>query len=313
MKETIDLYLVSGFLGSGKTTFLQRLLDEFQEKKVGVIVNEFGGVGVDGTLLERNGIQLVEINNGSIFCSCLKGGFVKTLIEFSKEEIDVLVIENSGMADPSNMHFLLTELGNKVGRPYNYRGAICILNAVSFLKYVQVLAPVQNQVASSNFVVINKIDQVNQRTIEEIKEKVKQINPEAFLYETMYADIPLTIIEEKLIDNGYVGETSNEPCNRMACYSLECEKELEEMLLQDFIEIIKPKLLRMKGFVKVREKWIQVDVVGDSVTLQDFVPKKKDVITHTKLVVIGDSPTEFKTELLEKWKQVFKIPVVVFE
>lgn len=313
MNKTIDLYLISGFLGSGKTTFLQRLLEDFQGKKVGVIVNEFGGIGIDGTLLERNGIQLVEINNGSIFCSCLKGGFVKTLIGFSKEAIDVLLIENSGMADPSNIHHLLDELGDRVGRPYYYRGAVCILNAVSFLKYVQVLAPVQNQVATSNFIVINKIDQVNQPTIEEIKQKVLELNPKAFLYETMYSDIPLDILEEKLVDNGYIGETSNQPYNRMTSYSIECEAEIPESAIQSFVREIQPQLLRMKGLVKIPGKWMKVDVVGDSITIQEFIIGKKDIIEHTKLVVIGNGPKEFKRELLAAWEKFCGVPIVIYE
>ena len=63
MEKCIDLYLISGFLGSGKTTFLQRLLTMHPEKKTGVIVNEFGDIGIDGLVVERNGIKMVEINH----------------------------------------------------------------------------------------------------------------------------------------------------------------------------------------------------------------------------------------------------------
>lgn len=313
MKETIDLYLISGFLGAGKTTFLQRLLEDFQGKRVGVIVNEFGSVGIDGALIERNGIQMVEINNGSIFCSCLKGGFVKTLIGFSKEDIDVLMIENSGMADPSNMHRLLDGLGDKVGRPYAYRGAVCVLDAVTFLKYVQVLSPVQNQVATSNFIILNKIDLINQTTIQEIHAKVKDLNPEAFIYETMFSEVPLAVLEEHLMDNGYVGETSNHTYNRMATYSLECMEDVELAHCRKFIKKLMPRLLRMKGFVRTAEGWHQVDVVGDYVVIKESKLHKWDVIDHTKLVVIGSGPEEFKEEMRQLWEKYCKVPVKIYE
>ena len=111
--EPIELYLLSGFLGAGKTTLLQQLVKEFPRQKLGVLVNEFGGLGFDGTAFRTGGIKLVEINGGSIFCACLKDGFVRTLKAFSEQPIDALLIENSGMADPSAMPRLLEGL-----RPY---------------------------------------------------------------------------------------------------------------------------------------------------------------------------------------------------
>ena len=65
----IKLVLLTGFLGSGKTTLMQRTLEAFSDKKIGVIVNEFGSVNIDAVLLKRDGIQMAELSNGSIFCA----------------------------------------------------------------------------------------------------------------------------------------------------------------------------------------------------------------------------------------------------
>lgn len=313
MKKQIDLYLISGFLGSGKTTFLQKMLNNFEGKKVGVIVNEFGSIGIDGILIEKDGIQLVEINNGSIFCSCIKGDFVKTLIKFSKEEIDVLLIENSGMADPSNMHQIIDEVSERVGRPYEYKGAVCIVDSVTFLKYVRVLAPVQNQIASSNFIVVNKIDLVNQSTLIEIKEKLSELNPCAFVFETMYSEVPISLLEENLYDNGYMGETSNQCFNRPATYSLESEVSYVDKEMKEFINKIRHYVLRMKGFLKGENGWWQVDVVGDYITITEVVLGKRDVIEKTKLVIIGYDSEDFKNEIEAAWKETFHEIPVIFE
>jgi len=311
--KKIDLYLISGFLGSGKTTFLQRLLTDFSNKKIGVIMNEFGSIGIDGKLVERNDIKLIEINGGSIFCSCLKGGFVKTLLAFLEEDIDVLFIENSGMADPSNMHRLLGEIEERKERSYQYKGAVCIIDAVTFLKYVRVITPVQNQVITSNFILINKEDLVNQETLNQIKEKIKELNPTAYVYQTMYAQIPLQVIEENLFDNEYTGETSNQPYNRMMCYSMETTELITKENLEAFIQKMQPRTLRMKGFAKTNLAWIQVDVVGDSVSIQEASLTKWDVIEHTKLVIIGNGPEAFEEELTKAWKQTCKTELKVYE
>lgn len=311
--KKIELYLISGFLGSGKTTFLQQLLTDFSNKRVGVIINEFGSIGIDGKLVERNDIKLIEINGGSIFCSCLKGGFVKTLLAFLEEDIDILFIENSGMADPSNMHRLLEELGERKESSYQYKGAVCLLDALTFSKYVKVVTPVQNQVISSDFIIINKVDLVNQETLDQIKDIIKELNSKAYVYQTMYAQIPLHIIEENLMDNGYLGETSNQPYNRMISYSMETTELITQKDLEAFISIMQSRILRMKGFAKTTDLWIQVDVVGDYVTIQEAKLTKRDLIEHTKLVMIGNGPEEFEEELLQAWKETCNTGLKIYE
>ena len=66
------LYLLTGFLGSGKTTLLLEMLKRLDNKKIGVIQNEIGKISIDGEILRNDDIQMVELNRGSIFCSCLK-------------------------------------------------------------------------------------------------------------------------------------------------------------------------------------------------------------------------------------------------
>ena len=152
MEKKIELFLVSGFLGSGKTTFLKNMLLQMSGRRVGVIVNEFGSIGIDGTVLQDGDLKMVEINNGSIFCACLKGGFVKTLVAFLEQPIDYLFVEASGLADPANMESFLDQmepyLARKphITREYNYRGGICVADAMHFLQFAEVFTPVKNQI-----------------------------------------------------------------------------------------------------------------------------------------------------------------------
>ena len=85
--ETVNtkLYVLTGFLGSGKTTALLKLLERLKGSRIGVIQNEFGKLGIDGTILRNDDIQMVEINRGSIFCTCQKLNFVKALAEMAQK------------------------------------------------------------------------------------------------------------------------------------------------------------------------------------------------------------------------------------
>src|SRR6056297_3550803 len=99
----IPFHIVSGFLGSGKTTFLTRIITDWADKyKLGIIQNEFAPSNVDGVALKNEGkdFQLLEINNGSVFCVCLLGDFTRSLEKFiDTHHPDAIIIEASGLSD----------------------------------------------------------------------------------------------------------------------------------------------------------------------------------------------------------------------
>ena len=136
MKDKTKLYLLTGFLGAGKTTFLTNVLKDLEGKKLAVIMNEFGKVGIDGALIQKEGMELVEINRGSIFCSCLQLSFVSALIEMADRNMEYVFVESSGLADPSNIGEFLEAVEVAKGDVYDYSGAICIVDGVNFLEQI---------------------------------------------------------------------------------------------------------------------------------------------------------------------------------
>ena len=97
------LYLITGFLGAGKTTFLKNFIRLFEGKRMHIIVNEYGKEGIDGQLLKELGTVLDEINNGSIFCSCRLDKFEEVLQKALSAAPDVILIEASGLSNPTNV------------------------------------------------------------------------------------------------------------------------------------------------------------------------------------------------------------------
>ena len=87
----IKLYFLTGFLGSGKTTLLKNLLENMEGMKVGVIQNELGKISIDGTVLQNDDIHMVELNRGSIFCSCLRLSFVDALAKMSQQGLEYVL------------------------------------------------------------------------------------------------------------------------------------------------------------------------------------------------------------------------------
>ena len=96
--QPIALYFITGFLGSGKTTLLNHVLDEAaaRGKKLGVIINEWGRVNIDAGLIPARDIEIRELNDGQVFCSCLASDFVKALALLAERPLDAVVVETSG-------------------------------------------------------------------------------------------------------------------------------------------------------------------------------------------------------------------------
>jgi len=101
------LYLITGFLGAGKTTFLRRFLPLFSGEKIRLIINEFGEAGVDGSLLKELSPVLEEISGGSVFCACRLDQFEKALSQCGVNE--TILVEASGLSDPTGVRRLFAQ------------------------------------------------------------------------------------------------------------------------------------------------------------------------------------------------------------
>ena len=163
--EKKKLYVLTGFLGAGKTSLLLHILEEFSDKKLAVIQNEFGKTGIDGTILEKKELTIKEINRGSIFCSCLQLSFVEALAEMSKGDMEYLFVESSGLADPSNIRDILKSVEVLAGDVYDFQGVICLIDGVHFPKQVKDTETVDRQLKHCDVAIVNKMDLISGNNI----------------------------------------------------------------------------------------------------------------------------------------------------
>ena len=169
----INVYIVSGFLGSGKTTFIQKLLSQKKFDKVMLLENEFGEVGVDGAFFDKS-LNIKEINNGCICCS-LQGDFSDALEEIEDMGVTDLIIEPSGVGK-------LSEIINVVKQDPDFRivSHICIVDVKTCHKYhVNFKEYFSDQVACANAIILSHVDVATEQQVIDAKQIVRQINDDA--------------------------------------------------------------------------------------------------------------------------------------
>jgi G3E family GTPase len=211
MGAVTDVVLITGFLGSGKTTFLNRIIRGFPpDRKLMVLMNEFGEIGIDGRLVEGDDLDLLEISKGSIFCVCVKTDFIRGLARIAAEvQPDVLVIEATGVADPSDLE---RDLRLPLFRDrFRFKERVCIVDAENFIDAYDTFTSVEKQIESATLFVINKIDRVGAAAVETCKAVVARHHPRPEFYATAYADIPLARISPMFDTGGTAGEIPPAP------------------------------------------------------------------------------------------------------
>ncbi|AFQ44887.1 CobW family GTP-binding protein [Desulfosporosinus meridiei] len=279
-----QLILLTGFLGTGKTTLMERLLHYYGDSPVGVIVNEFGEINIDARLLEKDGTIMRELSNGSIFCSCIKENFIKALIDMSSPNFEYLFIEASGLADPGNMQQILQTIEPYTVHPYHYSGSICVLDGEAFLELKDLLPAVGNQLTQAGVVLVNKEDLISPAIKAEIQAEVRKANIQAPIYFTSYCNIDINTLVMNLQPSKSASlDSTNTPENRPQTFIIKVLPSVTINELQGFLNFVAPYTYRIKGFVTVGDSNYSVSCVRSHMMI---MPWPRD-IPASEIVLIS--------------------------
>lgn len=258
------LYLVTGFLGAGKTTFLKNLIRLFAGKRVFLLVNEFGKVGVDGALLRELGAELAEINNGSIFCSCRLDQFEEVLQRVAEEKPEVVLVESSGLSDPTNVRRVLA------GYPQiEYRGSICVADAVNLHRVFSTAMVCRKQLAVSSLVLLNKIDLAEKGQREAARALILEANPAACIEETSFGRLEPEWLSRLTPDVELEEGAAARDITLQKALAV-VAPEADKKRLESWLRLLSESTYRIKGFVRLSGKVCFVDCTGPEVRIKPW-------------------------------------------
>ncbi|MBW7572116.1 CobW family GTP-binding protein [Caproiciproducens faecalis] len=303
MSTKIDI--ISGFLGSGKTTLIKKLLSEMlSSEKVVIIENEFGEIGIDGGILKDSGIQIREINAGCICCTLL-GNFDAALKDVLKKyHPDRVIIEPSGVGKLSDITAACQKVIAQSDSEINIQAVI--VDPIKYKMYIKNFSEFySNQIECAKTIILSRTQKIDQAKLSEVVNDIRKCNPSAKIMTTPWEELsaqtilaaaeetgstPLIQQEEafeSVHHHGHCTEHGHGHCNceghhhaddvfenwGMETPHLFSEEQIKNMLKKLSESEKYGTVLRAKGILPVSEKnWVQFDFVPEEFELHPIAP-----------------------------------------
>ena len=284
MQKRLPLTVIGGFLGAGKTTLLNHWLRHANGQRLAVLVNDFGALNIDASLIESTAGNTIALSNGCVCCQ-IGDDLSMALIEVLKnaDALDAVVVEASGVSDPGR----IAQLGKAEPQLY-LDGVVVLVNADTAAAQSQdpLLADtLARQLASAGLVVINHCDLATPEQLAQVHDWVHRVAPEAPVFETHQGEVPLALLSGLALNAAHQTQhnhdhdhsqcthdhdhTHDTPAHgeQFETWSCQPDKVFSLLDLQAWLKQAQPGLLRLKGFVRAQNKhgetaWYEIQWAG---------------------------------------------------
>ncbi len=290
----IPICLVTGFLGSGKTTFLKHVVEAYRDRKLVYLVNEFSPHDIDGAIVSEANPSVVAIPGGSIFCKCLVTEFISQLTKLPEvfEDAEGVVIEASGMANPKVMADMLRE--TKLDDRYELAHVVSIVDPGSFMKLRVTLPNIVAQIEASDTVLVNKTDLYDADTIAETADALTAIKPGIHLQSCAYANAEFDLFTPPTVERDLHGEYAKCKDPNYDSVTVSIHHPIDTDDLRNRMWAADDDLYRVKGNVPSHAGSMHIEY-----TTSGFTCTPSECGDHTLVLIMRGNPSSAARDLVD--------------
>ena len=257
--------ILTGYLGAGKTTLLNRILSENHGKRIAVIENEFGEIGIDNELVVNAEEEIFEMNNGCICCT-VRGDLIRILSNLMKrkDRFDYILVETTGLADPAPVvqtFFVDDELRERT----QLDALVTVIDAKHVHLHLDESSECQEQIAFADVILLNKTDLVAPSDLDNLEARIRGMNRVAKLHRTRDAAIDLSNILDVHafdlsraleVDPTFLTDGAHEHDTSIASVGIDIAGDLEPKKLEKWMGSLLMNrgtdIFRMKGILSLK-------------------------------------------------------------
>ncbi len=278
--ERPNFFIITGYLGSGKTKFIQNFIEHetAQNRFTGIIQNEIGKIGLDGALLDAK-YALVEIDEGCVCCS-MAGQIKLAISQLKPKKPDSIVLETTGVANPFN---ILSEL-NEIKDAVNLCAIVTVVDGANFLKERGRSKIMLEQIKAADVIVLNKIDLISPEQKERIRQALIQNNRCAEIFETVGAELNPNYLLYRQSDTSYMASVLLEgkmhvthEDEGIASFKKDLPEAIDRQNFIKFMSDMPENFYRIKGLASFKDDEAQyvVQFVGGKFEITPFSDCKR--------------------------------------
>ena len=286
LKWKVPVSIITGYLGVGKTTLLKKIISD-TKKKIAILMNEFGEIGIDTKIMKGKNVDMMELLGGCVCCS-LTGELTAAIEEILKKvKPDMIVIETTGVAEPDAM---IANIDDVEG--VRLDSVITIVDADAFVNFPRLGHTGRVQIENADVIILNKVDLVHTSQIDEIEHALQELNPRAPIIKATYSNLDTRVLFGLETERA-VAEHGTHDATIIDSFVYRSDRIHERSRFLKFASDIPKEVYRAKGFVNF----------SDGTYLFNFVNGRYDMSKSdkqdTEIVFIGVDIDRLEQETIE--------------